>query len=95
MQKELFEKTNPKQSNYFGNLLANYINLTIKSLIMFGVALILYFIFNRWLSSVVLFIASFLLSLFLTLILSKPLNKINFIGEKIQEKYLNFLHKIK
>lgn len=84
-----------KPSNYFGNLLADYINLTIKSLIMFGVAFILYFIFKRWLSSIVLFIASFLISLFLTLILSKPLNKINFIGNKIQERYLKFLNKIK
>lgn len=77
------------------NLLANYINYTLRGLIMFGVAILFGFAIRYFITDKVSIIlpATFLVMILLSMILNKPLSKIT-IGFKIQEWYIGILNKL-
>lgn len=77
------------------NFLGDYIDITIRSLIMFGIAITISFgikIIWKDLQSYQMFIILFSILILLSAIFQKQLNRIR-VGRKIQKNYVNFLEK--
>lgn len=89
-----FPTMETQKEQFFRNFIANYVNQSIKAILMFLVAILIFLVFKRYFSNIILFIVSFVLSIFLSIIFARPLNKLNFIGLKVQEKYFAKLNKL-
>jgi len=78
------------------NLLADYINIVIRTLIILFILLIAFSIFKAFgldVKGIYLFPIVFIFSIFLSLMLQKQLAKIQ-IGYKIQQKYIELLNRL-
>lgn len=96
MKQSLLEKRKQKLDKFINsNFLANYINAVLRGLVMFLVAITLYFIINGFfnISTVNTFVIVFAISILVSVIFSRYLAKIKF-GEIIQKKYIRFLSKL-